>query len=136
MQNRVGYKKLFIFMGIISALALAVAGYTYISVKYNIGIPCLINKIFGVYCSGCGLTRACVAMLNLDFYQAFRYNAFSVILIPLVVVIFISFVWESIFDRNSFISKIPLTFWFILFGSVLIYGIIRNFIPALQPINV
>lgn len=136
MKNNVDYRKAYGFIGIIVSLVLILGAYVYIISRYNIGIPCMINKVFGVYCSGCGLTRACIAMLNFDFYQAFRYNALSLILIPALFVIFIFFVWENIFSRSSFISKIPITFWFVCLILVLLFGIIRNFIPALQPTNV
>ena len=133
MKNIGAYKKICIFVGIILGLTLVAIAYEYINLKYNIGIPCAVNKVFGIYCPGCGLTRALGAMLRLDFIQAFKYNVFSLVLIPLIAIVFVTFIWEYIFDRSSFISKIPVAFWIILLGSFFIYGIVRNFIPVLQP---
>ena len=130
------YIKVFKFVGFIILFILAIMGYGYINIKYNIGFPCAVNKMFGIYCSGCGLTRAGVAMLQLDFYQAFRYNAFSLILIPLLFLVVVGFIWEYVFDKSSFISKVPVAFWIFLFACVFIYGIIRNFIPDLQPMQI
>lgn len=126
-------KKIFIFVALILVLILLFISYGYINIKYSIGIPCAVNKAFGVYCPGCGLTRAVGAILQLDFVQAFRYNAFSLILIPLIFMIFVTFIWENIFGKISFISKIPTAVWIILFSCFFVYGIVRNFIPILQP---
>lgn len=113
-----------------------IGGYAYIYQKYNVGFPCIINKTFGIYCSGCGLTRAGCALFNLDFYQAFRYNAFSFILIPLLFMIFIDVFCEYVFGKSIFISKIPNWFWIVLFVMFCSYGVIRNFVPYLQPLRV
>jgi len=127
-------KKIFIFLGLIVLMIVAVVGYGYISSKYNIGFPCAINSCFGIYCPGCGLTRAGIAMLHFDFAEAFRYNAFSLILLPLVFIVLASFIWEYVFDKASFISRVPIVCWVVLFTFVSIYGIMRNFIVELQPI--
>ncbi len=38
------------------------------------GWPCVIRWVTGVPCPGCGLSRACLAVLRLDFGAAFRYH--------------------------------------------------------------
>ncbi len=48
------------------ALAYTVMGY------YN--ITCVFLEVFGIPCPGCGMTRAFLALLNLDFYNAAKYN--------------------------------------------------------------
>ena len=65
----------------------------YIAILLFIALNIVVRKVFrafcpflivtGLPCAGCGMTRAGIAMMQLDFYQAIRYNAFSVILIPL-----------------------------------------------------
>ena len=35
---------------------------------------CPANKIFGIDCPGCGLTRACLSALRFDFKSAFEYH--------------------------------------------------------------
>ena len=47
----------------------------------NQEIKCLWNEMTGLYCPGCGITRMLIAMIQLDFYQAFRYNPFLFLLI-------------------------------------------------------
>lgn len=36
--------------------------------------PCLFRRITGIPCIGCGLSRAWLAALRLDFYSAFRHH--------------------------------------------------------------
>lgn len=38
------------------------------------GWPCVIRSITGIPCIGCGLSRAWLAALQLDFSAAFRYH--------------------------------------------------------------
>lgn len=48
----------------------------------NIFPPCLVYKLTGFKCAGCGMTRAVHNILNLNFKKAFCYN-------PLIFIYFI-----------------------------------------------
>lgn len=51
-----------------------------------LGIPlCPSRSMFGVPCPGCGLTRATVAMLELDFHHMLEMHPLAPIVTPLVV---------------------------------------------------
>jgi hypothetical protein len=52
------------------------------------GFPCPIHDVFGLPCPGCGLTRACTALVHGDFIDALRRHAFS----PVVAMSAIAFV--------------------------------------------
>ena len=41
---------------------------------YLSGIGCPILYITGISCPGCGMTRACFQLLQLDFAKAFQYH--------------------------------------------------------------
>lgn len=43
---------------------------------------CPILRMFGVPCPGCGMTRACAALLRLDFRAAAAYHPLVFVLIP------------------------------------------------------
>ncbi len=51
-------------------------------------VGCPFRFFFGVCCPGCGITRACLSILRLDFAAAFRYNPLVYIL-PIALLIFI-----------------------------------------------
>jgi len=126
------FKKSMIFILSVIGLVALIIGYGYINYKYGIGFPCMSNKIFGINCPGCGMTRAAVAMMQLNFIEAINYNAFSIILLPILFIGAISMIWESIFKKPTFVYKIPVAFWVILFSTFIIYGVVRNFIPGIK----
>ncbi|MDR1792548.1 MAG: DUF2752 domain-containing protein [Bacteroidales bacterium] len=50
---------------------------------------CLIKNLFGVECWGCGITKAVIAAVQLDFVRAFQYNKLIIIVMPLLVYLWI-----------------------------------------------
>lgn len=105
---------------------------------YNIGvsIPCIFHSITGFYCPGCGVTRMCVNIIKLDFYNAFRSNPAVFCIIPILVAIFIRkgiyMLKYGEYKKEKWINIIEI----ILIAIMIIFGILRN-IPAfyfLRPI--
>ena len=95
--------------------------------QFNIGIPCVYYQISGIYCPGCGMTRAMRSMLKLDLYQAFRYNVFSVILLPFIGLYAVGGIYGWLFNKSNFMgNKIPSVIWIIFIIALLLYGILRN----------
>ena len=54
---------------------------------FALGITCPIRHLLGISCPGCGMTRACVSALQLDFSAAFNYHPLWVLLLPTAIVI-------------------------------------------------
>ena len=134
MNNKPDYKRIFLFVFILITSFLLVLTYSYINNKYNIGFSCALNEVFGIYCPGCGTTRALMSLLRLDIYQAFRYNAFSIIILPAVGILYIIFIYELVFNKTvDILKKVPIKVWIILGSLFFIYGVIRNFITYLAP---
>ncbi len=48
---------------------------------------CPINYFWGVQCPGCGITRAYLSALNLDFISAFRYHPLFLTIAPTILYI-------------------------------------------------
>lgn len=94
------------------------------------GIPCMFHQITGLYCSGCGSSRALRSILHLDFYQALRYNALFTLGLPLLAVYFGSLAISYIrFGKDKISGRIPMTPIWIFIGIAVLFGILRN-IPA------
>lgn len=53
--------------------------------SYLSGIGCPFHFFTGIPCCGCGMTRACISLLRLDFPSAFLYHPLC-FLLPLVVI--------------------------------------------------
>ncbi len=55
-------------------LAVAVGYPALIAVLYLLKVPCLFQHFFGIPCFGCGMTRALLSALKLDFVSAFKLH--------------------------------------------------------------
>ena len=94
------------------------------------GIPCMFHQLTGLYCSGCGASRALRSILHLDFYQALRYNAIFTICVPLLAVYFSALGISYIrFGKDRISGKISMLPVWIIIAAAILYGILRN-IPA------
>lgn len=84
------------------------------------GIPCVFFELTGLYCPGCGATRAIISLIKLRPYQAFRYNILVITLLPIASVYL---VYKKIFKGKK---NIPNWIWIILLVITILFGIIRN----------
>jgi hypothetical protein len=57
---------------------------------------CLVKNLFGVECYGCGITKAIIACVQLDFIRAFNYNKLIVIVMPLLFYLSVKEVVKSV----------------------------------------
>ncbi len=105
--------------------------YIYLSKKEIIEIPCIINRLTGLYCPGCGNTRAATALFHLDIKKAFQCN-------PLFALEFFYIGWLYIIACINYIKtgrfsyRSPCTIFdiFVLI-VIVIWGVIRNILPLL-----
>lgn len=82
-------------------------------------ISCPIKYISGISCAGCGMTRAWLSLLHLDFSTAFTYHPLF-ILGPIVVLLFIF---------NSNIPRKPrILIWSFLLSAFIIVYLLRMFV--------
>lgn len=118
-------KKRAIAILLFSLLLTTLATMLLIAKKYfNIGVSCTFYEILHVYCPGCGGTRMIVALSNLDFYQAFRYNPFLFVTSPILLVVYIQqcFLYIKYERFSNYLDK-----FLILYAVTLImFGIVRN----------
>jgi len=98
----------------------------YLYKAYNIGFDCVVNRFTGLYCAGCGMTRAVYSLIQLDFYQAFRYNVLSIILLPIIILYVLFEIYAKVFDKTNIMNRIPSWIWYTIAIVVVVFGIIRN----------
>ncbi len=60
---------------------------------------CPIRYLFGIPCPGCGMTRAYLSLLKLDFAKAFEYQ--SLFPIPILAVIYFLFRKKLAFSKTT-----------------------------------
>ncbi len=120
----------------ISIGCLVLVLYLLLGKKFNIFIKCPIHEIFHVYCPGCGLTRMLLAILKLDFYQAFRYNQLLFILMPFALLLLFENIYSEYKNKKSIYKKIPNYIWYSLIVILLLYAVLRNIFSFLAPITI
>lgn len=100
---------------IIFLLCIFIAGIIYLK-----KVPCIFHKLTNLYCPGCGITRMIEALINLNVYQAIRYNPLVFILLILGVIYIIVCIF-----KKSFI-KISANKLIMLVGVIFLFWILRN----------
>lgn len=102
---------------VLLGLLLIIALYVYIKPNH-LGpiLPCVFNKVTGLYCPGCGMSRAFNAAAHFEFYQSFRYNALIYILGPMLLI-------EFILRKRK---KNTQTITILMLCIALLYGVLRN----------
>ncbi len=102
------------------------------------GIPCIFYQSTGLYCSGCGSSRALRSILHFDFYQALRYNAIFTIALPFITAYFAALMISFIrFGEDKISRKVPMWLVWVLISAAILYGVLRNipFFDFLAPVS-
>lgn len=85
---------------------------------------CWFRETFGLYCPGCGGTRMLRAILQLNFYQAFRYNPLIFLLLVFMCICGCFNLYRLITHKNIIWPKER--HFVTLAAVVVIYMILRN----------
>lgn len=67
--------------------------------KMNLQL-CVYKAITGKPCYNCGMTRAFLSILHLNFHDAIEYNKNVVVVFPLTVIIYL-FSWYKYINKNK-----------------------------------
>ena len=79
-------------------------------------IPCPIKYLTGISCAGCGMTRALLSVLSLDFSAAFYYHPLWILLFPTALLLIVFKAKKKKIVFNAVLSCVA-----ILFFAVWIY---------------
>ena len=69
-----GIYGLVVMSSVSNDINIAASRYDGKKTMHYLNITCVFFKIFGIPCPGCGMTRAFLSLLKLDFYSAAKYN--------------------------------------------------------------
>jgi hypothetical protein len=130
MKNKTYLKLFTIFIPILIILLFAAQKYIIAFVPF---LPdCFVYSNFDLYCPGCGNTRSVIALLQGDILTSLRYNIIPLLLTILILSVYIEFATYS-FGKQLRILPRKLRFYLIGIALIVLYLIIRNFIPYLTP---
>lgn len=103
-------------------------GFLYLLLFKHTGLAldCVFQRITGFYCPGCGISRMLLALSELDFYRAFRYNPGVAVISPLLMFYIITRTVYYVRGLPYTVSKRESRLWILLMILIMLYGIIRN----------
>lgn len=105
----------------------------YIAFMTITGIGCPIRWFTGISCPGCGMSRAFMALLRLDFADAFRYHP---MIYPLLIFIPYYFLGSEKTPRRRKLKKILLAVMIIMIFFVWIFRIFHeDSVVRIDPAN-
>jgi len=107
----------------------AVAAVSFFS-RLGYGIPCLFHRITGLLCPGCGNTRAALALLRLQFREAFSYNPLC--LLEFLYIFQVLFCCARSYWKGGPFAYRPRRQWpdILILAVVLLWWILRNLLPS------
>lgn len=90
--------------------------------------PCVFREVTGFHCIGCGITRACHALLHLRFWEAFGQNPLLVVALPLVLagVALEGTAWVMADRYRGPRVRLPAWAYRALLVTLLAYWVLRN----------
>lgn len=109
-------------------LAFGIVYYIFVRIS-GWAVPCIIYKLTGFYCPGCGVTRMFMALVRLDFEAAFQSNLFLMLLLVPSVVFVLHRIKRYVKGEAPTYSKFERILIAIVLIAALIFSLLRN-IPA------
>lgn len=102
--------------------------YAWIFVPAGFVVPCIFHQITGLNCPGCGVTRMCMALLHLDFYQAYTVNRGLFIALPVIILVIGISLYRYIsgIKGKNLLSRTESLISAVLVVYFVIWGIVRN----------
>ena len=90
MENKRGIiNRLTLWLTVVGIIGIFFVLIFYSKMRFGIGVRCPFYYELAYECPGCGGTRMLVSLMKMDFYQAFRFNAFLTLTLPSVIIIYL-----------------------------------------------
>lgn len=91
------------------------------------GMPCMFHEVTGLYCPGCGGTRACMYLLHGNILRSLQYHP----LVPYVAFVVLlevgSYLLSRLLHRPGIFVKRYVMFTYIGVGIVILNWIWKNY---------
>lgn len=104
----------------------------YVFVKFTgWGIPCFFNKATGFTCPGCGISRMLMAIIELDFVEAFKFNPALFTVLPFILSVLtidrIEYVRYGARKKRVWKNVVIIVSLFLLIGFCIYRNIVEGF---------
>lgn len=92
----------------------------------GVAVPCVFYKVTGLKCPGCGVTHMCVALLQLNFKEAFQSHPMLFVQLPVLGLIFVKSVVGYIKDGAYRLKRLENTVIYICIALLIGFTVVRN----------
>lgn len=116
-------RKLFLTVALILAAGI---GYALLVRFTGFGIACPINRLTGLKCPGCGVTRMCLSLMSGDLAAAWSYNPALICAFPFLLAIGADLAYRYVKYGDKRLDPWANVLMWVLLVSLLIFGILRN----------
>lgn len=89
-----------------------------IAVLYKLGAPCVFETVLHIPCPGCGMTRAIISAMKLDFISAFHYHK----MFWSVPILYLYFLFDGKLFTNKLINR---TVFIFIAAGFIVFWIIK-----------
>ena len=121
MKKRV--KKVIRNAAILLGAGLAYAAFVNLT---GLAIPCVFHLVTGWKCPGCGVTRVTLALLRLDFREAWVQNRCLVLISPILAFFIVTQLVSYIRTGRYRIGRVQTIVNYVLIGVLVVFGVVRN----------
>ena len=95
---------------------------------------CYLYELTGIYCPGCGCTRAVYALIHGDVILSLKQNPLVIVSLAALFVLYIELVFRAFGKKLRTFVHSKYFLWD-AFIAIMIYTVLRNIFPQLAPIE-
>lgn len=108
--------------------AVAAAAYVAVDDPSDGGayLPCPFRILTGLWCPGCGLTRATHHLLRGDVLQAIRFNLFVVVVLGALTAVWMAWMLGSIGRPTNWARRFPVRAQAVAGAVLMAFAVVRN----------
>ena len=108
------------------AILLAAGRLYSIPASFGLGLPCVFHEMTGLKCPGCGATHMCLALMRLNFREAFAANQALFILSPFIFIYAVRRIIRYIQTGEDKTTRGENSFLIAVLVVLIAFGIFRN----------
>lgn len=111
------------------ALIAALGVHSVLSLLKLPSLPCAFFRLTGLPCPGCGLTRACLLLVQGDLRASFNYHAFAPVLVVFITILIAGTLlpksWSEPFILKAETLERQTGITVIIMGGLILYWLAR-----------